>query len=149
MRLKLIHQIEPYVLRPATALRDYLEVELMWNFAIEEIATAEFGQCPGQPEGSQELPMQTRACIPGSWAIASDAVVAVELGREMGSSVGSGAASPSLPSSMVNLIGGKMDAEIRVGIGAIGAIDGKLSARAAANMDAVVGMYVSSSSRLG
>jgi hypothetical protein len=81
--------------------------------------------------------------MPGSCAIASEAVVAVELGREMGSRVGSGAAKPSLPSSMVNLIGGRMDVDIRVGTGAIGAIAGRLSARAAAMMDAVADKNVS------
>lgn len=64
--------------------------------------------------------------------------MAVELGREMGSRVGSGAANPSLPSSMASRIGGRIDEDIRVGIGAIGAIDGKLSARAVASMYAVV-----------
>lgn len=44
---------------------------------------------------------------------------------------------------MANRIGGSIEECIRVGIGAIGPIDGKLSARSVANMDAVVGECVS------
>lgn len=90
-----------------------------------------------------EVPL-ARAWMLGSWAIASDAVVAVELGREMGSRVGSGAAKPSLPSSMATRIGGRMDDDdIRVGVGAIGAIACILAARATANKDAVAEVSLS------
>lgn len=57
--------------------------------------------------------------------------MAVELGRDIGSSVGNGAAGPS---SMTDLIGGRID-EMRVGIGAIG---GRLPALVA-SIEAVVG----------
>lgn len=83
--------------------------------------------------------------------MASEAVVAVELGREIGSSVGSGAATASLPSSMATLIGGRIEADNRVGIGAIvaiGAIGARLSALAAAIRDAVVVVCLENSPRL-
>ncbi|KAI0013112.1 hypothetical protein F4779DRAFT_565817 [Xylariaceae sp. FL0662B] len=70
--------------------------------------------------------------IPGSWAI--DAVVEVELGRDIGSRVtGNGV----VPSSMTARIGGNAGDDVRVGIGAI--IGGRLFARyEKASVDAVL-----------
>ncbi|KAK7956090.1 uncharacterized protein PG986_005312 [Apiospora aurea] len=61
-------------------------------------------------------PPVASAEIEGSWATACDAVVEVELGRDIGSSVfGSGNVAPS---SMTDRIGGRAGDGVRVGTGA-------------------------------
>jgi hypothetical protein len=72
--------------------------------------------------------------------MACDAVVDVELGRDIGSRVGRGNEFAA-PSSMTNRIGGRDGEDIRVGMGA--AIGGRAFTRSVANVEAVMESEVS------